>query len=368
MNISNDISRLIVKYLRDELSPGETTALNNWLNESEAHRSLLASLDNPDTMQAFLEKMDSIDLDAGWKKLLQKIGDTGEGNDEIIFKGWFLKHRRRMVWHISYAASFFLIILLTWWIFNNNHPMGNEAFNPGMVLTTNNGERKTFVLEDGSRVMLNGGSRLVLAKNFGSDNRRVQLDGEAFFDIAKGLKHAFIIHTATMDIKDISTTFNVRAYTGEKKDIVLLVNGKIALDIKLPNKETRSVVLAPQQKITVVRDPRVSMSKPAEVLGIFMDSLMGTTEGNDLPEIAWTEDRLVFHEQELSDIAFRLEKWFNVRVIFESASLKSLRFSGSFYKESLRQIMDVVHYSNPAVGYRLSDSNKMLVLYETALK
>src|SRR5690606_40088 len=77
------------------------------------------------------------------------------------------------------------------------------------------GERKSFQLPDGSKVMLNSASTIQVSKNFNETTRELTLSGEAFFDVASNPEKPFIIHTASMDVKVLGTIFNVKAYDEE---------------------------------------------------------------------------------------------------------------------------------------------------------
>jgi ferric-dicitrate binding protein FerR (iron transport regulator) len=66
-----------------------------------------------------------------------------------------------------------------------------------------------------------------------------------------------------------------------------------------------------------------------------------------VPIIAWKDNRLIFKGEEMSSLAIKLERKYNVSILFSSESLKQYRFSGTLEDETLTQVLDVIKYSAP---------------------
>src|SRR5688572_25041678 len=155
------------------------------------------------------------------------------------------------------------------------------------------GERKNFQLPDGSLVTLNAGSKMTINESYGIAARDIWLEGEAFFDVKHNKELPFIVHTPAMNIKALGTTFNVKAYPGEKATETSLVNGLV--EVTLKEEKNRKVLLHPNQKIEWIKpgaeicadEPaKENMSKKEISIDRPVQNLTKTV-GGDLKEIAW---------------------------------------------------------------------------------
>ena len=93
------------------------------------------------------------------------------------------------------------------------------------TVTVPAGQRAQIILADGTRVWLNSKSTMKYAANFGRNERNVELDGEAYFEVAKNKNIPFYVHTETNKVKVVGTSFNVCAYSGSHEFGTTLVEG-----------------------------------------------------------------------------------------------------------------------------------------------
>lgn len=91
------------------------------------------------------------------------------------------------------------------------------------------GTRFDMVLEDGTHVWLNAGSRLRFPASFGGGERRVELDGEAWFEVTADASRPFIVETEGQQVRVLGTSFNVSAYRDEGATCTTLVEGSVTL-------------------------------------------------------------------------------------------------------------------------------------------
>jgi ferric-dicitrate binding protein FerR (iron transport regulator) len=89
------------------------------------------------------------------------------------------------------------------------------------------GRKKSITLTDGTKVILNGGSKLTVAGDYNVSRRDVILEGEGYFDVVHNAQKTFTVHTAKINIKDIGTIFNVKAYVADKTTEASLIKGAI---------------------------------------------------------------------------------------------------------------------------------------------
>jgi len=224
-------------------------------------------------------------------------------------------------------------------------------------IVTKNGNRTKIVLPDGSQVWLNAGSNLDYNNSvFNKDLREVTLDGEAYFDVTKNAEKPFIIHTKKMDVKVIGTAFNVRSYSYEKTAEASLIRGSI--EVTLKDRKDQVITLKPNEKISIAtNEARQQVSKPSKTTAVKNDlrpipqiivkELKQNPTNNIIAEIAWTQNKLYFEDENLENIAPMLERWFGKKVEITNVSLKNLRYYGNFENETMEEVLTYLKLSKP---------------------
>lgn len=236
----------------------------------------------------------------------------------------------RILWGAA-AAS----ILLFWFLFRTNENAGVKPINN--TVSTKVGHKASINLPDGSKVWLNGDSRITYVGEFGNKTREVYLSGEAFFDVAKDKTKPFIIHTRTINLKVLGTAFNVRSYDNEKETETALVHGSV--EVTLRNSPDQKILLKPGEKLLVKNIPadtalKYKKQKRDEDIPIAVLTNMhyyGTDSSS--VETSWTKNELVFNNEPLDKIALNLERWFNVRVTIINESLKKQKYTATIEED-----------------------------------
>jgi transmembrane sensor len=193
---------------------------------------------------------------------------------------------------------------------------------PNEITAPKNGISK-IQLPDGSRVWLNMGSKLTYSNDFGTNQRKVSLVGEAFFDVVKDSERPFVVTTPTISIRVLGTKFNVRSYNNDKTSEAALVRGKIELTI-LKNPE-KKIILSPSEKVTVInnQEPQIKSNIPvnsvAEETPLIALSRIHQAKKDTLPsEALWLENKLAFDAEDFENIAQKMERRYNVSIVFEN--------------------------------------------------
>lgn len=173
---------------------------------------------------------------------------------------------------------------------------------------------KTFslVLSDGSEVMLNTGSKLCYPSRFTGRERRVVLEGEAYFRVKHDPSHPFIVETADIDTRVLGTEFNVKAYKGSTVHVTL-VRGKVALRSR---KSASRDILSPGQDACLADD------------GTFVKKSVDPDKFK-----YWSEGLFYFDDEKLNDIAQDLGRWYNLNVVFQNERVKNLRLHFISYRD-----------------------------------
>jgi len=160
------------------------------------------------------------------------------------------------------------------------------------TLSTVKGQQYQVVLPDGTKVWLNAASSITYPANFANlKDRKVQLSGEAYFEVAKDKQHPFIVKTDQQQVEVLGTHFNVNSYGDEKATKTTLLEGSV----KVSNGAGQKVLLPGQQS-------QVASNK----LLVGNADLAAT--------VAWKNGDFVFDEEDFSSVLRQLERWYNVKI------------------------------------------------------
>jgi transmembrane sensor len=293
------------------------------------------------------------------KQYILKIINKAEiKKDNVVWQTTRRRRRRRII-----AISSFVIIIITagiWWNMSGSRPGGavtlsytqdNVKPQPGeAALAAPNGSRISSLLPDGSTVWLNAGSRLFYENDFTGNTREVRLEGEGFFDIVKKPGQPFIVHASGMDIRVLGTAFNVKAYPDDAIMETTLYRGSVQVSVKENNNgpielkpNEKLVVQRSDQSIIVEEDDKPVLKKVPEVVLIHIDS---TKKENERFETAWRYSRLEFRGDNFTELARKMERWYNVTIVFKGEDVKELNFNGSFEKETIEEALAALQTAN----------------------
>jgi transmembrane sensor len=178
------------------------------------------------------------------------------------------------------------------------------------ILTIPRGGEFFLQLADGTKVWLNSETTLRYPAQFGPNERRVELTGEAYFEVAHNEKSPFIVESRGQTVTDIGTEFNVCAYTENPVVTTTLVKGSVAM---FANTSPAKVQTLEANEQGAVNRENGKISK----------RIVGTYQ-----YIAWKSGRFVFENQPLSQIMETLARWYNVDVVFSQEALKNFHFTG----------------------------------------
>jgi hypothetical protein len=166
------------------------------------------------------------------------------------------------------------------------------------------GKQMRLVLSDGSKVIINSGSRLVYPPVFGEDKRELYIEGEAYFDVAKNPHSPFIIKTGHLFINVLGTSFNVSAYKDKEPNIVL-VNGKVGVTCK----NAEAVELAPND-MAYLHEDRICK----KVVNVYK-------------HICWTKQEMLLESDPLDIVLEKLSLYYGETITCED-ELKNISISG----------------------------------------
>ena len=265
----------------------------------------------------------------------------------------------RILWGAA-AAS----ILFFWFLFRTNENTGVKPINN--TVSTKVGDKASINLPDGSKVWLNGESKITYVGDFGNKTREVYLSGEAFFDVAKDKTKPFIIHTRTINLKVLGTAFNVRSYDNEKETETALVRG--CVEITLRNSPDKKIVLKPGEKLLVKNIPvdtlltyKKQKRDEETPIAVLTNMHYYGTDSSSV-ETSWTKNQLEFNDEPLDKIALNLERWFNIRVTITDESLKKEKYTATLEEDDkLKDFLEALKLAEGShFRYSIKDSEVVI--------
>lgn len=179
-------------------------------------------------------------------------------------------------------------------------------------------------MADGTSVMINSDSKLNVPDRFEGKERRVRLEGEALFHVARDVEHPFIVETVGGDVTVLGTVFNVNAYSDEDYVQTTLVEGSVAFQGKgMADAKT----ISPGEQITY----------DLQTNGINVERV------NTDIFTAWTEGKWIIEGMRLDEIMKQLARWYDITVFYQNPEAKELVFTGDLEKyNKCNVILDII--------------------------
>jgi ferric-dicitrate binding protein FerR (iron transport regulator) len=207
----------------------------------------------------------------------------------------------------------------------NPNTDGGKDDNSFNTLSTPIGGQYNIILADGTKVYLNAVSSIKYPTQFNGDKRVVELEGEAYFEVAKNKNKPFIVKSNNQSIEVLGTHFNVHSYNNESVVKTTLLEGSIAVTYK-----NQKAILKPGQQSDV--SDNFSKIKVKEV--------------DPEEAVAWKNGRFKFDNADLKNVMRQLERWYGIKVEYRG-NVSDVRFNGgTFRNKNLSEVLKVLELSN----------------------
>lgn len=209
-----------------------------------------------------------------------------------------------------------------------------------LVYTSAPGKRQKITLVDGTQVVLNSGTKLTLSEDYNQTSRNVTLDGEAYFVVKHDDKKIFKVSAGSLEIRDLGTIFNIKAYGSDNISETSLIEGKI--EIISRSGKTKIIQLTPNQKLIhensddAVKNPTIKS----------LTQLNPGEEGHgSSAETDWVDNRLTFNDESLKETALKLERWYGVKVNILGTADQNSTFTATFDHETVTSVLEALKLS-----------------------
>ena len=198
----------------------------------------------------------------------------------------------------------------------------------------------TILLNDGTRVWVNSGSKLKYPLSFVDKERCVYLEGEAFFEVEKADK-PFIVKNFLGDVRVLGTAFGVTAYRVDSVGYTTLVRGSVCVKNNLSD----SLIIYPGEQVVSLRDGKM------------------IKRDVDVEEyVGWKDGAFIFKERRLEDIVKILERWYNIHVVFQDDELKDFLFTGYLDRYKDINVFFNALRRTGKVEYKFSEPNMIILM------
>lgn len=383
-----NISEIIIKYLLGTATEEEQEQLTSWRNESKENEEMFARLTDPQYLQSEYRKRTAVNHARAAEQMKQRIG------------------KERPLWlrpaFYRTAAAVALIAVcsgIVGYLYNNVEPQqeqiaqtveelkagrsiavltlangkdveldestdlqtiksiakaevdgdatkkGNGQKSSKLTLSVPRGGEFKIELEDGTEVWLNAQSRLIYPETFSETERRVEVEGEAYFKVAKNEAKPFFVEADNQVVRVVGTEFNIHSYKENKTVQTTLVTGKIAMQQK--NGGDREMILTPGHQAVFDKSARSIKVKSVDTDVV----------------TSWKDGMFVFEDQNLAEIMSTLSRWYDFDYTFTDEKAASTVFMGRIPRYSdFSDVMQIIEMSG---GLKLTLNKRKLTISST---
>lgn len=321
---------LIVKYVTRQSNDEETALAKHLIRTSKIHEEFYIQV--YESWQKSLHyKIGYIDSEKAFAEFLKDSGLNNSVSGKL----------RQLNWRtLSVAAILIIFLASSLYFFSVKSFKFNLSSEQSYTeIIVPKGMLKKLVLPDGTKVSVNAGSTLKYNNDFGSKLRTVYLNGEAYFDIAKG-EVPFVVNTSSYTIRDIGTIFNVKAYSDDLSFETMVLEGEVVIEGKLniDSDKPQKVSVKKQQvfKLNYASSERVQNLSDKELFNIVEVKVQKLAPSQLEEYTGWTEDLLVFEGKSFHEIMKIMERRYDVKIVLNGSELSNYEYTGSF-----RNINDV---------------------------
>lgn len=357
------LSSLILKYLKNDITEKEQQILNEWLEESPNNKSLLESFRQTAKVEQDIDQLRSIDVNAQWERFNANIGnsqpkklrlakwwprvaavllvassvafyvyqsqkkstasdavlayDVNPGSERAILQlaDGAVVNLGRYQKHSDHDQAQGFDVKEGTLYFTANHTKSGQT-NHHALRTPRAGEYKV-VLPDGTKVWLNASSYLSFPQNFDGNERRVQLKGEAYFEVAHQPSKPFIVSFNDTEVKVLGTHFNINTYGNTSK--TTLLEGSVSI-----SEGGHQTLLKPGQE-ALIEQGEIEVQK-TEVY----------------KSIAWKEGVFYFKEDSIKEILDQISRWYDVEIVYQGKPSQQAITGNIRRQATLNQVLDML--------------------------
>jgi hypothetical protein len=319
---------LLQKFENGDCTPEEIIFLEGVVNESIITHSELSIFKDEKEMQSEGGRI--------WNKL----------NDALFEKPKRINFTRQRIFvQITIAACLLLVASFSIYLyFPESFRRNVISDNRGMETRNNANTNQTLTLPDGSKVVLEKNSSIIVSEDFGKVNRTVLVKGKAFFKVVRNEKKPFLVRMGNLVTEVLGTSFKVGSDNQNKFIEVAVISGKVSVYATSKNgisKKLNGVVLTPNLKAIYNTENQTIQESIVETPQLLVSNL--------------NKSDFIFDEIQFGDLRDRLKLFYGVEIIFVNREIEKCLFTGDLGGLDLFEQLDVA-FSSIKARYELRGS------------
>lgn len=323
--MQEEIKHIVINFITGEINNQELVQLSNYLKSNPRYKDEVFKLKD---VYDGIRRVD-INVEHEYQKI-----ESGLIENHVVDLS-NKNHPRKYFWYKVASIVLIISVSLSYLMFNSN----KEVKLKYEVYSSLKKENSIVTLDDGTTIYLAGNSKLKVPENFSEQNRNVELDGQATFDVDHNPNSIFTVHTKQINVKVLGTNFNVRAYSYEKQVSTTLKRGKVLFEV--PSLDTL-IPMEPNQKL--VYEP--------ETKALRLDEYANGVK------YSWEKKSIVFKSVPFNQIIKGIELFYNKKIIIQIKDSNEV-LSCSFINKSFEQVMESLSY---AVDFKIENKNNKIIL------
>lgn len=200
-----------------------------------------------------------------------------------------------------------------------------------LTLSTPKGGQYQVTLADGTKVWLNAATVLRYPQKFANDARTVELEGEAYFEVARNEKAPFVVRTKNQSVQVLGTHFNVNSYKDDQISTVSLLEGSVK--VSLPNEISQ--ILKPGQQ-SIAHADRIDVQP------------VNTSEA-----VAWKNGEFMFNSETLVSAMNKIARWYDIEVIVDP-QLRDIAIWGTISRyEKFDKVLELIMLVDSRIKFKV---------------
>lgn len=303
-----DFILLLNKRFTGEITAEDSASLDAWVAESPENALLAEQYQRAWDSATPESKAFDIDMDAEFSRLLARLDAPERSQAQVVSIG-----RRAL----RVAAALAFLLLATW-----GYREFAAAEPPMLVENTQGAEKRLLELPDGSKVWLRQNAVLQYPEHFPSQERRVKLSGEAFFDVAHRDEQPFRVELEQGGLVEVlGTQFNVRTAVQNAETCIVVREGKVRY---LPTGTGAGAVLS-------ANDRAVCRSGTEQVV---------LSKATTFNELAWQTGQMEFDSTPIREVVADLENHYGVKIELLNPAMRNCPYTALVYDLPINAVLE----------------------------
>ncbi|MCE2617383.1 MAG: FecR family protein [Phocaeicola sp.] len=307
---------ILFRYFMNQTTNEEKLLIHEWLEKDENNK------------KEFIKERARFDAVSLMNEEKKEVDD--EKTTSKVFVSMWIRYA------MSVAATV-LVMLLGFHLYNDKQKAEMGKINQTIEVPAGNYSTK-IILSDGTKVWLNANSVFKYPQSFTGKKRIVELDGEAYFEVAKDAKKTFIVQTKKYDIEALGTKFNVEAYTSSDVFKTILYEGKV----RVANK-AEFMILQPNQTALYDKGKLYLLNEA------------------DKNSVQWKNGIIYINNISFEHVMKLFEKYYDKHIVINNNKVKESSYKGKFrISDGIEHALHVLQKDYPFI-YKIENETNIYI-------